>query len=239
MVKNTTGGSGHKKFAHKNATAPKSNKLRVSDDEAEIYAIVTKMLGNGMFHCHCIDNTLRLGHIRRNFAGRSKRDNLVEIGKWVLIGLREWDVSTSSSSASSASSASSGAKGKGKIQHCDLLEVYTDMEKLRLKESVAEKWSILESNDSSKLTTKDAKDQEDDFEFCTDRDIEKHRLTAEMNSTTAERITAHFEESEMAGGGPARAGGGPGGPGGAGGAGGGKAKAKAKDKDDEINFDDI
>ena len=226
MVKNTTGGSGHKKFAHKNATAPKSNKLRVSDDEAEIYAIVTKMLGNGMFHCHCIDNTLRLGHIRRNFAGRSKRDNLVEIGKWVLIGLREWDVSTSSSSASSASS---GAKGKGKIQHCDLLEVYTDMEKLRLKESVAEKWSILESNDSSKLTTKDAKDQEDDFEFCTDRDIEKHRLTAEMNSTTAERITAHFEESEMAGGGGA--GGGP--------AGGGKAKAKAKDKDDEINFDDI
>jgi initiation factor 1A len=228
MVKNTTGGSGHKKFAHKNATAPKSNKLRVSDDEAEVYAIVTKMLGNGMFHCHCIDNTLRLGHIRRNFAGRSKRDNFVEIGKWVLIGLREWDMSSSSS-------ASSGAKGNGKIQHCDLLEVYTDMEKLRLKESIAEKWSILESNDSSKLTTKDAKDQEDDFEFCTDRDIEKHRLTAEMSSTTAERITAHFEESEAGGGaGGGGAGGGP--P-----AGGGKAKAKAnaKAKDDEINFDDI
>ena len=195
MVKNTTGGSGHKKFAHKNATAPKSNKLRVSDDEAEIYAIVTKMLGNGMFHCHCIDNTLRLGHIRRNFAGRSKRDNFVEIGKWILIGLREWDVSSSSASAGAGAGAGGGAKGKGKIQHCDLLEVYTDMEKLRLKESVVEKWSILEANDSSKLNAGDPKEQEDDFVFCTDRDIETRRLTAEMNSTTAERITSHLGEA--------------------------------------------
>ena len=45
MVKNTHGGSGHKKFARKHTSGAKSNKLRISEDEGEIYAIVTKMLG--------------------------------------------------------------------------------------------------------------------------------------------------------------------------------------------------
>ena len=89
MVKNTFGGSSHKKFARKNTVGPKSNKLRVSDDEGEVYAIVTKMLGNNMFHCYCIDDTIRLGHIRGKFTGRGKRDNMVEGGKWVLIGF-DW-----------------------------------------------------------------------------------------------------------------------------------------------------
>ena len=33
-----------------------------------------------------------LGHIRGKFTGRGKRDNMLECGKWVLIGLREWDI---------------------------------------------------------------------------------------------------------------------------------------------------
>ena len=106
MVKNTHGGSGHKKFARKHTSGAKSNKLRISEDEGEIYAIVTKMLGNGMFHCHCIDGTIRLGHIRGKFTGRGKRDNLVESGKWLLIGLREWDLPSEKSCSIS--------KGKGK-----------------------------------------------------------------------------------------------------------------------------
>ena len=90
MPKNTQGGSSHKKFARKhNLGGFNKNKLRISEDEGELYAIVTKLLGNGMFHCHCIDDTLRLGHIRGKFSGRGKRDNMVEAGKWVLIGLRE------------------------------------------------------------------------------------------------------------------------------------------------------
>ena len=60
MVKNTQGGSKHKHMARKHINAPKTNKLRVSEDIGEIYAIVTKMLGNGMFHCHCIDDVPRL-----------------------------------------------------------------------------------------------------------------------------------------------------------------------------------
>ena len=117
MVRNTQGGSSHKKFGRKYTTGAKSNKLRVSEDEGEIYAIVTKMLGNNMFHCFCIDGSIRLGHIRGKFTGRGKRDNMVDSGKWVLIGLREWD----SGSASAATST------KAKLQQCDLLEVYQEI----------------------------------------------------------------------------------------------------------------
>ena len=117
MPKNTQGGSSHKKFARKhNLGGFNKNKLRISEDEGELYAIVTKLLGNGMFHCHCIDDTLRLGHIRGKFSGRGKRDNMVEAGKWVLIGLREWDVPSEKTSMSLTTASK-------KIQQCDLLEV--------------------------------------------------------------------------------------------------------------------
>jgi initiation factor 1A len=185
MVKNTHGGSGHKKFARKNFSGSKSNKLRVSEDEGEIYAIVTKMLGNNMFHCHCIDGTVRLGHIRGKFTGRGKRDNMVEGGKWVLIGLREWDVPSEKSSSLS--------KGKEKMQQCDLLEVYTDTDKYRLKEAASENWSELESNDVSKSAL-DADSAADDIIFGTDRDFERDRLIQEMKSSTLERITMKIGE---------------------------------------------
>ncbi len=180
MVKNTQGGSSHKKFARKNTIGPKSNKLRVSEDDGEVYAIVHKMLGNGMFHCYCIDEMLRLGHIRGKFSGKGKRDNMVEVGKWVLIGLREWDVPSEKSTSIS--------KGKEKIQQCDLLEVYNDMDKQRLRESVSESWSILDKNDISKTNLGESVICEDDFLFGTDRDFERDRLIEEIKSSTTEKI---------------------------------------------------
>jgi len=210
MVKNIQGGSSHKKFARKHTNGAKSNKLRVSEDEGEIYAIVTKMLGNGMFHCHCIDGILRLGHIRGKFTGRGKHDNMVEGGKWVLIGLREWDV---------PSEKSCGVSKKEKIQHCDLLEVYSDMDKQRLQESVSESWSILDSNDVFKTNLGESTVGEDKFFFGTDRDFERERLIEEMKSPTVERITLRIGESNV------------------------KQAAVAtsdeKNDEEEINFDDI
>jgi initiation factor 1A len=205
MVKNTHGGSGHKKFARKHTGGAKSNKLRVSEDEGEIYAIVTKMLGNGMFHCHCIDGTVRLGHIRGKFTGRGKRDNMVEGGKWVLIGLREWDVPSEKSSSIS--------KGKEKMQQCDLLEVYSDMDKQRLRESVSEDWHSLDSNDVSKTNLGEGATVDDDFVFGTDRDFERDRLIQEMQSSTTERITLRVGESRQ--------------------------EAVAAPTEDEVNIDDI
>mgnify|MGYP001450881311 CR=1 FL=1 len=50
MVKNTTGGSKHKSQARKLVNAPQSNKIRLPETDDECFAIVSKMLGNGMCH---------------------------------------------------------------------------------------------------------------------------------------------------------------------------------------------
>ena len=83
MVKNVKGGTGHKKQASKHTQAPTFTvKLRIALEEGEVYAQVTKLLGNGM--CHVSDSTgkLLLCHIRGKFRGRSKRDNLIATGSW-------------------------------------------------------------------------------------------------------------------------------------------------------------
>ena len=93
MVKNTTGGSKTKGQARKFVnTAKQPTNIRLSNDDAELYAQVTKMLGNGMCHVLCIDGKTRLCHIRGKFRGRGKRDNLLGNNSWLLIGLREWEV---------------------------------------------------------------------------------------------------------------------------------------------------
>lgn len=190
MVKNTHGGSGHKKFGRKFTTAVKSNKLRVSEDEGEIYAIVTKMLGNNMFHCSCIDGVTRLGHIRGKFTGRGKRDNIVQGGKWVLIGLREWDAESKSDKTSSTI-----VKGKVKLQQCDLLEIYNDSDKQRLKDSIDENWSELDKNDVSRDAHSSSAD-DSGFIFGTDADFEREKLVEEMKSATVQRITMKIDEKE-------------------------------------------
>ena len=184
MVRNTQGGSSHKKFGRKYTTGAKSNKLRVSEDEGEIYAIVTKMLGNNMFHCFCIDGSIRLGHIRGKFTGRGKRDNMVDSGKWVLIGLREWDSGSGSAIAST----------KAKLQQCDLLEVYSDGDKQRLRETISENWCELDKHDVSRDLLKESTEEKDGFTFGTEKDFERERLIQEMNSATAEKITMKIDE---------------------------------------------
>lgn len=186
MVKNTHGGSGHKKFGRKFTVGAKSNKLRTSEDIGEVYAIVTKMLGNNMFHCCCIDGVTRLGHIRGKFAGRGKRDNMIHGGKWVLIGLREWDTTTTVEKTSK------------KLQQCDLLEVYSDSDRLRIKDSVSEDWSILDRNDISRSSAIETTEDTDGFTFGTDRDFEREKLIEIMNSASSQRISMKIEEKDEA-----------------------------------------
>jgi len=188
MVRNTHGGSGHKKFARKHTTGAKgSSKLRTSENDGEIYAVVTKMLGNGMFHCHCIDEVVRLGHIRGKFSKRGgKRDNMVEAGKWVLIGLREWDISPTAMASKS-----------DKIQHCDLLEVFNDSDKSRLKDTVEEDWHLLDSNDPTKHRS-DVPIDADDIVFTTHKDLERQQLMSEMDSSIVEKIVFKIGEDDEA-----------------------------------------
>jgi translation initiation factor IF-1 len=103
MVKNTTGGKGSKSLARKLLSSSRSDSIRESTCPLEQYAIVTKMLGNGMCYVSTIEHGQLLCHIRMKFSGRSKRSNFLSIGSYVLIGLRDWETT---------------------IKNTDLLEVY-------------------------------------------------------------------------------------------------------------------
>jgi translation initiation factor 1A len=118
MVKNLKGGSGHKSQARKFASTGASkqgSKLRVIEEEGEIYAQITKMFGNGMCDALCIDEVTRLCIIRGKFrGGKGKRNSFVTVGTLVLVGIRDWETDS---------------------DKCDLLEVYNQTEVDQLKQT--------------------------------------------------------------------------------------------------------
>lgn len=139
MVKNITGGSGHKGQARKYTTTnnSNSNNTRLALEEGELYAQVTKNMGNGMCHVICQDEKIRLCFIRGKFRGRGKRDNTISMGKWVLIGTREYE-----------------SERKDKLENCDLLEVYQDQDKSKLISRVPTmNWTIFLANDNAKTNS--------------------------------------------------------------------------------------
>jgi translation initiation factor 1A len=180
MVKNTTGGSKTKGQARKFATAPKSTSLRLSDNELELYAIVTKIMGNGMCNVLCIDNINRLCHIRGKFRGRGKKDNFVGPGSWILIGLREWELDKTHDK---------------KLQNCDLLEVYDESDKSRLKSIVNDvNWSLFTINDTTRVGTKSEHDEF--FEFSDERTEEYRELIERQLASATGTQTITIADSE-------------------------------------------
>ena len=163
MVKNTSGGNKAKGFARKNFTKGSST-LRVSNDEAEVYAQVSKLLGGSMCHVVTLEGTEMLCHIRGKFRGRGKRDNLISNGTWVLVGLREWEKEAS----------------KGKLLNCDILEVYSDYDKDRLKNTVTTiNWNSFIANDNKISPSGDYDDAITGFEFTSEK-TEEYRALIEM-----------------------------------------------------------
>ena len=138
MVKNTIGGNKSKGQARKHVSSGgKANvDLRISEDVCEVYAIVEKMLGNGMCHVLCDDSVTRLCHIRGKFRGRGKRDNTIENKTWILVGLREWEQGKSD-------------KNSKKMENCDLLEVYNNTDKDKLTDKVKDvNWRLFTKSDN-------------------------------------------------------------------------------------------
>jgi initiation factor 1A len=91
MVKNTTGGTGSKSLARKNQVSSRNEKLRLPEDALEQFAVVIKMLGNGMCAIITNENKSLIGHIRNSFRGKNKRHNMVSVGSIVLVGLYDWE----------------------------------------------------------------------------------------------------------------------------------------------------
>ena len=109
MVKNTKGGNKSKGIARKHiAGAREARVLRLAVSPFEKYGVIIKLLGNGMFYVVTDiatgEHPHLLGHIRKKFKGRSKRDNTITLGSVILVGLRDWE--------------------DPNYKECDLLEVY-------------------------------------------------------------------------------------------------------------------
>jgi translation initiation factor 1A len=164
MVKNQNGGNKGKKVARKD-NAPVNKKVRLMSEDCEIYAVVTKMLGNSQCHVYCLDGIIRLCIIRKKFTGKHKHQHLLKPGSWVLIGLRDWET-----------------KNKDKIDKCDLLECYNEADKhiicqqsnvnveiLTLEEKKIEGNEIEENND---IVFTDEIEENNDIVFTDEIDIE-------------------------------------------------------------------
>ena len=164
MVKNSTGGNKAKGQARKHITAKPSNILRLANDECEMYAQVIKTLGNGMCHVYCYDKVTRLLHIRGKFRGRGKKDNLIKVGTWLLVGLREWE---------------SKERSDGKLSNCDLCEVYNDLEKDRLKNIPSIDWSLFIANDNLYSNSK-----EDNINFTNNDKLTEYENLLKSSTST-------------------------------------------------------
>jgi len=121
MVKNNKGGKQAKKQAKKfsggNGFTQGNRHLRVPDLDDELFAVVTKFYGHGQIDVQCIDGITRLCIIRNKFKGRGKQSNLVKVFDWVLVGKRSWEI-----------------RRCDKKEQCDLLEIYSESDKDKLRE---------------------------------------------------------------------------------------------------------
>jgi len=144
MVKNTGGNKG-KKIARKD-TYPIKNKMRYSEDDDEVYAIVIKMLGNCQCHVVCLDGNTRICIIRKKFTGKHKHKHLLQPGVWVLVGLRDWE---------------------SRVDKCDLLECYNESDKQTLLQQSHINLELLQ-NEEKKIEGDEVVSESDYIVFTTE-----------------------------------------------------------------------
>jgi len=182
MVKNSSGGSKSKGMARKNVNGSKQpSKLRVIAEQDELYASVVKILGGAICRVLGMDNVERNCHIRGKFRGGHRRDNMLKAGTLVLVG--DWGFTSSKA---------------GKAPECDLLEVYSDIEKERLKKSVTNvNWSFANVADSKSTDEFNLDDDDDLFSKDTTQDeyaaLMKAAITAESKGA---KTTIAFDTDE-------------------------------------------
>lgn len=168
MVKNAAGGNKSKGFARKNIVK-KDYSLRISEDDAELYAQVKKIYGGKMCQVVTLTGEEMLCHIRGKFAGRGKRDNYIAVGAWLLVGKREWETET-----------------KGKLPNCDVIEVYNEIDKNKLKNNITSvNWMPFITADSKSISGIKV-DEGEDFVFADEKTIEYNELIE--SQITAEQL---------------------------------------------------
>lgn len=174
MVKNAHGGNKSKGFARKNLVK-RDTGLRVAYEDGEIYAQAVKVLGGSIASAIDLDGNPLRAHIRGKFRGRGKRDNFIGPGTWLLVGLHTWE---------------SDKTNPEEIKNCDILEVYNDADKTRLKNTVTSvNWSKFISNDTKTLNSGYDDEENTGIVFADDAVQEYEELiNAEASKTIASNI---------------------------------------------------
>jgi len=157
MVKNA-GGNKSKKVARKNVSSySSSNDVRKASDESEMYAMITKIFSSQRCNVIGADGNTYQCTIRGKFLKNKRSGEGLIIGAWILIGFYEWEVR------------SDGTK------KCDLLEIYSNMEKDKLKQLESKHLLNLikiEGNDNGNCTFSNFHINSDD-ESSGDDDVKK------------------------------------------------------------------
>lgn len=188
MVRNEGGGNKMKHLArkHVNGTSQQqANKfLRVSQCKEEVYAYILRLLGNSMCMVKCVDGYERLCHIRGKFTGRSKRENTLTQGTWVLVGLRQWDAEKEF--------ASKASKTVKNIQKCDLLEIYSssEREKLRVQEKIFQD-VIVDGSNSDNTESDDEFKANHSVEFKDQKTLEYQEIIAQGGKLSKLKISSY------------------------------------------------
>jgi len=176
MVKNNTGGNKAKGFARKNLVK-RDTVLRTVREEGEIYAQAVKIMGGRIASAIDIEGNPLRAHIRGKFSGRGKRDNFIGPGTWLLVGLHDWQTDKGKSSG---------------VRDCDILEVYNESDKDRLKNSVTSvNWDKFIANEAKTLGSNT---EEDILEFTNEVTEEYERLISSQATTNNAIITDNNEE---------------------------------------------
>jgi initiation factor 1A len=126
MVKNVKGGNKSKNVARKHMSSESTEKrvLRISTSELEQYGVVCQMNGHGMFYVMTEQGNRYLGRIRSKFSGKSMRQNVINKGSIILVGMREWE--------------------KPNYKEVDLLEIYDANEVKQLHKIPTINMSVLD-----------------------------------------------------------------------------------------------
>jgi hypothetical protein len=169
MVRNTHGGNKSKGMARKNLTK-RDNALRIAEEEGEIYAQAVKVLGGSIASAIDLEGKPLRAHIRGKFRGRGKRDNFIGAGTWLLVGLHSWETDKEKPNT---------------IRNCDILEVYNDSDKTRLKNNVTSvKWDTFIINDT-KTFGSEGKEGDDSGILFDDQDKQEYEDIIAAQATTS------------------------------------------------------
>ena len=179
MVRNKVGGNRAKKFARKNMAPTSNKKLRVVENEDEMYAICTKMLGNCQIEAMCLDGRLRLCFIRKKFTGKNKHNNIIRVGSWIMCGIRSWESSSSS-----------------RLEKADLLEIYNDNEKEKLIQSTNTNFSVLKKQEHEIFTmnSSNISEMEESIDFSHHDDAGSNTMLPKKNDNSSENVVAEDDD---------------------------------------------